>query len=139
MPNYWNKAKTFFQQFRKGEFKKRQIPLSVLDEAAIVSESTPEEIVAAKHFPYLQAVGLLSYPASQCKFEISYAVSLVGSKRSGWTQKHFDIVIKIFEYALTTCEIGLIFSTGLDPHGIMCYMLLQMRITDFRDHKGVTT
>jgi hypothetical protein len=118
MPNYWNKAKTFFQQFRKGEFKKRQIPLSVLDEAAIVSDSTPEEIEAAKHLPYLQAVGLISYPSSQCKFEIRYAVSLVGSKRSGWTQQHFDIVIKIFEYALTTCEIGLIFSTGLDPHGI---------------------
>ena len=80
--------------------------MSVLDEAAIVAESTPEEIEAAKHLPYLQAVGLLSYPASQCKFEIRYAVSLVGSKRSGWTQKHFDIVIKIFEYALTTCEIG---------------------------------
>ena len=118
MPNYWNKAKTFFQQFRKGDFKKRQIPLSVLDEAAIVADSTPEEIEAAKHLPYLQAVGLLSYPASQCKFEIRYAVSLVGSKRSGWTQKHFDIVIKIFEYALTTCEIGLIFSNGLDPHGV---------------------
>jgi hypothetical protein len=63
-------------------------------------------------------VGLLSYPASQCKFEIRYAVSLVGFKRSGWTQKHFEIVIKIFEYALTTCEIGLIFSNGLDPHGV---------------------
>jgi hypothetical protein len=76
---YQNLAeKTFFQQFRKSEFKKRQIPLSDLDEAAIVSDST-----------YLQAVGLLSYPASQCKFEIRYAVSLVGSKRSGWTQKSF--------------------------------------------------
>jgi hypothetical protein len=60
MPNYWNKAKTFFQQFRKGEFKKRQIPLSILDETA--TDPTPEEIGAAKHLPYLQAVGLLSYP-----------------------------------------------------------------------------
>ena len=87
MPNYWNKAKTFFTQFRNGEFKQRKIPLSVLDETAIVTDPSPEEIEAAKHLPYLQAVGLLSYPASQCKFEIRYAVSLVGSRRSGWSQK----------------------------------------------------
>jgi hypothetical protein len=31
MPNYWNKARTFFKQFRNGDFKKRYIPLSVLD------------------------------------------------------------------------------------------------------------
>ena len=63
-------------------------------------------------------MGILSYPASQCKFEIKYAVSLVGSRRTGWSKKHFDIVLKIFEYALTTCEMGLIYSSGLDPHGV---------------------
>ena len=115
MPNYWNKAKVFFQQFRDGEFKNRKVPLSVLDEAAILANPTPEEIAEAKNLPYLQAVGILlavgilSYPASQCKFEIKYAVSLVGSRRSGWSKKHFNIVIKIFEYALTTGEMGLIF------------------------------
>jgi hypothetical protein len=35
MPNYWNKARTFFKQFRDGDFKKRYIPLSVLDETEI--------------------------------------------------------------------------------------------------------
>ncbi len=74
--------------------------MSVLDETAIVTDPSPEEIETAKHLPYLQAVGLLSYPASQCKFEIRYAVSLVESRRSGWSHKHFDIVIKIFEYEL---------------------------------------
>ena len=118
MPNYWNKAKTFFQQFRNGEFKNRKIPLSVLDETAILTNPTSEEIEEAKNLPYLQAVGILSYPASQCKFEIKYAVSLVGSRRTGWSKKHFDIVLKIFEYALTTCEMGLIYSSGLDPHGV---------------------
>ncbi len=75
MPNYWNKAKVFFQQFQDGEFKNREVPLSVL---AILANPTPEEIAEAKNLPYLQAVGILSYPASQCKFEIKYAVSLVG-------------------------------------------------------------
>jgi hypothetical protein len=41
-----------------------------------------------------------------------------GPNDLGGHKNHFEIVIKIFEYALTTCEIGLIFSNGLDPHGI---------------------
>ncbi len=119
MPNYWNKAKTFFQQFRNDDFKNRKVPLSVLDEAAILTNPTLEEITEAKNLPFLQGVGILSYPASQCKFENKYAVSLVGSRRrSGWSRKHFDIVIKSFEYALTTCEVGLIYSSGLDPHAV---------------------
>jgi hypothetical protein len=121
MPNYWNKAKTFFQQFRKDGFKKRKVPLSVLDETALAltTDPTPAEIEVAKHLPYLQAVGLLSYPASQCKFEMRYTVSLAGSRRKkGWSLQHFEIVIKIYEYGLTTCEIGLMFSNGLHPHGI---------------------
>ena len=117
MPNYWNKARTFFKQFREGDFKKRYIPLSVLDETEIGKEPTPEEIADAKGLPYLQAVGLLSYPAAQCKFEIRYAVSLVSSRRNGWSRKHFDIVVKIYEYALTTCEMGVMYAKGLDPHG----------------------
>jgi hypothetical protein len=118
MQNYWNKAKNNFQQFRKDGFKKRKVPLSVLDETALTTDPTPAEIEEAKHLLYLQAVGLLSYPASQCKFEITYAVSLAGSRRKVWSLKHFEIVIKIYEYGLTTCEIGLMFSNGLDPHGI---------------------
>ena len=117
MPNYWNKARTFFKQFRDGDFKKRYIPLSVLDETEIGKEPTPEEIADAKGLPYLQAVGLLSYPAAQCKFEIRYAVSLVSSRRNGWSRKHFDIVVKIYEYSLTTCEMGVMYAKGLDPHG----------------------
>ncbi len=117
MPNYWNKARTFFKQFRNGDFKKRYIPLSVIDETKICKEPTPEEIGDAKGPPYLQAVGLLSYPAAQCKFEIRYAVSIVSSRRNGWSRKHFDIVVKIYEYSLTTCEMGVMYAKGLDPHG----------------------
>jgi hypothetical protein len=104
MPNYWNKAKFVFRQFRKDGFKKRKVPLSVLDETALTTDPTP-------------AISSGS-PASQCKFEIRYAVSLAGSRRKGWSLKRFEIVIKIYEYGLTTCEIRLMFSNGLDPHGI---------------------
>jgi hypothetical protein len=117
MPKYFEKAKHFFQDFRKGSFKERTIPLSVLDEKCLFEQPTPEEIEEAKGLPYLQAVGILSYPASNCKFEMRYAISVLGSRRSGWSKKHFEIAVKLFEYALTTKEIGLMYSKGLDPHG----------------------
>ncbi len=109
MPNYWNKAKTFFQQFRKDGFKKRKVPLSVLDETTPTTDPTPAEIEEAKHLPYLQAVGLLSYPASQCKFEIRYAVSLAGSRRKCWSLKplSIDITSRCFPpHDLTTTMHG---------------------------------
>jgi hypothetical protein len=46
-----------------------------------------------------------------------YAISVLGSRRSGWSKKHFEIAVKLFEYALTTKEIGIMYSKGLDPHG----------------------
>ncbi len=70
IPNYWNKARTFFKQFRNGDFKKRYIPLSVLDETEICKEPTAEEIADAKGLLYLQAVELLSYPTAQCTVQI---------------------------------------------------------------------
>ena len=119
MPKYFSKAKTFFQPFIKGaNFKTRLIPLSVQDEKVLLHTPTEDEIKHAKHLPYLQAVGILSYPASNCKFEMRYAISVLGSRRSGWSESQFMIAIKLFEYALTTAEIGVMFSKGLDPHGL---------------------
>ncbi len=80
--------------------------------------ATEDEIKAAKHIPYLQVVGILSYPASNCKIEIRYAVSILGSRRVGWALKHFAIAIKLFEYCLMTKQMGLMYSNGLDPHGV---------------------
>ena len=42
----------------------------------------------------------------------------MGSSSAGWSRNHFDIAVKMCEYALTTKDIGLRFSKGLDPHGI---------------------
>ena len=117
MPKYFEKAGQFFKDFRNGDFKTRLIPLTTLDEKCLFEPASPIEIQKAKHLPFLQAVGILSYPASNCKFEMRYAISVLGSKRSGWSTKHFEIAVKLYEYALTTKDIGLIFSKGLDPHG----------------------
>ena len=108
MPKYFEKAKNFFQGFRISGFKTRTIPLTTLDEKYCFEIPSSDEIDKAKHLPSLQAIGILSYPASNCKFEMRYAVSVLGSKRSGWSSRHFDIAVKLFEYALTTKDIGLI-------------------------------
>jgi hypothetical protein len=93
MPKYFEKAKQFFQNHRKGDFKERTIPLTVLDEKCLFEQPTPEEIAEARSLPFLQAVGILSYPASNCKFEMRYAISVLGSRRSGWSKRHFEIAI----------------------------------------------
>jgi hypothetical protein len=131
MPKYFEKAKNFFQGFRISGFKTRTIPLTTLDEKYCFEIPSSDEIDKAKHLPFLQAIGILSYPASNCKFEMRYAVSVLGSKRSGWSSRHFDIAVKLFEYALTTKDIGLIYSKGLDPHGddiIYAYADASLRI-----------
>jgi hypothetical protein len=118
MPRYYDKATNFFKTFAPKGFKNRSVPLTILDETILDTPATEEEIKAAKHLPFLQAVGILSYPASNCKFEIRYAVSILGSRRVGWSLKHFAIALKLFEYCLTTKHMGLMYSNGLDPHGM---------------------
>jgi hypothetical protein len=135
MPRYFDKAKKFFEEFRPRGFKERTIPLTVLDEKCCFTPATPDEISKAKHLPFLQAIGILSYPASNCKFEMRYAVSVLGSKRAGWSTKHFNIAVKLFEYALTTKDIGLIYSKGLDPHGENIIYAYGDATYGFLDHK----
>jgi len=117
MPRYWDKAANFFKDFVKSGFKNRFNPLSITDKAILDTPATEDEIKEAKNLPFLQAVGILSYPASNCKFEIRYAISIIGSRRVGWSAKQFGIAVKLFEYCLTTKEMGLMYSNGLDPHG----------------------
>ena len=118
MPKYFCKAANFFKEFIKGDIHERLVPITVHDENIMLQAPTEEEVKEAKDLPYLRAVGILSYPASNCKFEMRYAVSLVGSRRTGWSRKQFNVVVKLFEYAHTTRDIGLMFSKGLDPHGM---------------------
>ena len=118
MPRYWEKAAIAFKEYAgAGGWKPRTVPLTPYDEKILLEKPTEEEILEAKHLPFPQIVGTMSYPASNCKFELRLAVSLLGSRRGGWSKKQFDICIKVFEYGYHTREIGLMYSKGLDPHG----------------------
>jgi hypothetical protein len=48
---------------------------------------------------------------------MKYAVSMLGSRRGAWSVKHFEVVLKVFEYGVWTRELGVMYSKGLDPHG----------------------
>ena len=78
---------------------------------------TEEEIKEARYSPHAPLLGVMTYPASNCKFEIKLAMSKLGSRRNGWSKKHFEVVLRVFEHAVATCEIGLTYSKGLDPRG----------------------
>ena len=117
MPAYWKKAAVGYGHLFKFGLKERSIPLTSYDEKLLKDEPTDEEIKEAKYLPYAPLLGVMTYPASNCKFEIKLAISKLGSRRNGFSKKHFEVVLRVFEYAVATCEIGLMFSKGLDPHG----------------------
>jgi hypothetical protein len=98
MPRYWEKAALAFKECAgAGGWKPRTVPFTSCDGKILLEKPTEEETLEAKQLPFPQIVGTMSYPASNCKFELRFAVSLLGSRRGGWSKKRFDICIKVFE------------------------------------------
>ena len=115
MPKYWEQLAIEF----KIDVDKCKVfvPLPV---NCKFEESTPEKHQAAidKDLKYLELVGSLIYPACVCKLEIKYAVSLLGSHMHNYTEQHYNYAIHVLKYGITTRHMGLIYSRGLDPHGL---------------------
>ena len=117
MPKYWEKAATRYKEFFPGGMKGRGVPITPYDEKVLSTEATETEVEEAKHLPMRELLGVMSYPASNCKFELKYAISVLGSRRNAWSKKHFDVCLRVFEYGHHTRDIGLMYSKNLDPHG----------------------
>jgi hypothetical protein len=124
-PKYWEGAATKFNTYFEHGIKERFNPLSIIDERFMLTEEvSDEEAEKAKNLPYRELLGVVSYPASCSKMEMRYAVSICGKHRGKWGSKQFKILMKVFEYGFTTRMTGLIYSKGLDKHGIntlSCY------------------
>ncbi len=87
-------------------------------------EVSDEQYAEAKDLPYSEVCGVLSYAAGCVKLEIRYAISICGRHRGKWGRRQFKILLKTFEYGYTTRHTGLIYSKGLDKHGLnvmYCY------------------
>ena len=88
------------------------------DSAVLLIPATEEEFEDAKHLQFPQLLGQIQYPTVYTKLEMRFAVSLISRHRSKWSRRSFDILVKALEYGYATRHIGLMFSCGLDEHGI---------------------
>ena len=116
-PKYWEAALTKFSKFFPNGVKERFNPMSVYDEKLMQDKVTDKEFEEAKDLPYRELCGVLSYQASCTKLELRYSVSVCGKHRQKWGVKQFRVMMKVFEYAYTTRDMGIIYSKGLDLHG----------------------
>jgi hypothetical protein len=123
-PKYWEGALLKFEKLFKDGVPERFNPLSEYDEKQMEEPVTDEEAEEAKNLPYRELLGVVSYPAACCKLEMRYSISICGRHRGKWGKKQFRILKRVFEYGYTTRHTGIIFSRGLDKHGInqlYCY------------------
>ena len=117
-PKYWELAAERFKHLFPNGMRDRATPMSVNDERVMMEEVSDEEFNEAKVLEYRELCGVVSYPASCSKLEMRFAVSVCGRYRDRWGKKQFKVLTKAFEYGYTTRHTGLIYSKGLDPHGL---------------------
>ena len=117
-PKYWELAAEKFKDIFPNGLKERATPMSVYDEKIMLEEVSDEEFNEAKILPFRELCGVVSYPAACSKLEMRFAVSVCGRYRDRWGRRQFKVLMKAFEYGHTTRETGVIFSRGLDPHGL---------------------
>jgi hypothetical protein len=122
---YWEAAYENFSHLFPDGLKERKNPLSVYNEKMMLEEAvTDEEFAEAKDLPYREVGGVVSYAAGCVKLKMRYSISVCGKNRSKWGRRQFKVLLKVFEYGFATRETGLIYSKGLDRHGLnvlYCY------------------
>jgi hypothetical protein len=74
MPRHWAKAAVAFKDCQGTGCQPRTVPLTEHDEKILLEKPTEAEILEARNLPFPQIVGIMSYPASNCKFELRLAV-----------------------------------------------------------------
>ena len=118
LPEYWTRAAKVFEKHFPNGCKVRATPIAVADERLLCVEVSDEEHQAAKHLPYRELLGTISYPAACVKLEMRYCVSILGRYRGKWGLAQWKVLCKAFEHGYYTRELGLIYSRGLDCHGV---------------------
>jgi len=79
------------------------------------------------------------YPAVMTKLEMRYAISQLGRFMSNWTCEHWNLAIICLKYGCTTRWYGVIYSVGLDKHGVnVLYAYADSSFTHPHSHGGRT-
>lgn len=118
---YWVAVKERFMEYLNPSSGCRiKLPLpegTELGKGAMVP-ATPEEHKAAEHLPFRELVGCMAFPSCHTKLEIRYAISLLSCFMQSWSIGHFAFALGCLWYCFNSRHIGLMFSRGLDKHGI---------------------
>ena len=135
-PTYWEQlGKQYSQYGVKPPFK----TFTPLPDGIKMPDSTPALHEAAKHLPYRELVGSLMYPAVMTKLEMRYAISQLGRFMSNWTCEHWNLAIGCLKYGCTTRWYGVIYSLGLDKHGVnVLYAYADSSFSHPHSHGGRT-
>ena len=116
---YWEKCvEKNKDQWPDGIPVHRAIPLSPTDAAFLLLPVSDEDFQEAQHLEFAQILGQIQFPSVYTKLEMRFAISMISRQRSKWSKKSFKILIKMLEYGFATRDIGLMYSCGLDPHGV---------------------
>ena len=114
-PQYWVSAvDRFVEYFPRGP-RKREIPWG---ENVKIEKATATEVEEAKHLPMRELLGVMGFPILHTKVECRVYLQLLQQQTQGWSKQHFQLALQLLEYCYTTREIGIMFSRGLDKHGV---------------------
>ena len=133
---YWDELGKQYSQYGVKPPFKTYVPLP---DGFKMPESTPEGHEKAKKLPYRELVGSLMYPAVMTKLEIRYAVSQLARFMTNWTEEHWNCALLTLKYGITTRYYGVIYSRGLDTHGVnVLYAYADSSFTAPYSHGGHT-
>jgi hypothetical protein len=114
-PQYWVSAVDRFIEYFPNGPRKREIPWG---ENVKIEKATAEEIEEAKGLPMRELLGVMGFPILHTKIEARVYLQLLQQQTQGWSKTHFGLALQLLEYCYHTREIGIMFSLGLDKHGV---------------------
>jgi hypothetical protein len=112
--NYWVGARERFKQYLTFPNRVR-IPLP---EGTIMQPPTQQEFEMAKHVPYPELIGCMAFASCHTKLEIRYAISVLSAFMRCWSLEHWHNALQCLKYCINTRDMGLMYSRGLDAHGV---------------------
>jgi hypothetical protein len=95
-----------------------RIPDTPLPEGWKPTEGADEDRAAAKGKPMRELIGVLAYPSTYVKLEIRLAISFLFRYLHAPTIEHWNMALRVLMYCVGTHDIGLMYSRGLDEHGV---------------------
>ena len=95
-----------------------KIPSTPLPEGWKPTEGSEADRAAMKSMPFRELIGVLAYPSTYVKLEIRLAISLLSRYLHAPTMEHWKMALRTLMYCVGTHNIGLMYSRGLDEHGV---------------------